>query len=132
LLTYYCWQCYAANDSPRGPCAECGEEIAPPQGTDYVALLLWALDHPLAERQMVAARTLGHRREPRARPPLLRLVTGAGDPYLGAEAVRALVAIDGVEQHRQLLEKLARSGSVVVRRAAADALAAPFRHQRQA
>jgi hypothetical protein len=122
MLTYYCWHCYATNDSPRGQCSNCGQEIARPAGAGYVDLLLWALHHPMAERQMIATRTLGRRREPCARRPLTELAVCADDPYLGAAALRSLIAIDGVGAHRELIKKLAGSESVIVKRAAQEAL----------
>lgn len=122
-MTYYCWRCYAANDRPHGSCAGCGQEIAAPAGEDYVDLLVWALGHPLPGRRMIAAQVLGQRRETRARGPLRELAAETADPYLAGQALSALLAIDGVTPHRELLETLAESGSTTVARVAKAALA---------
>lgn len=135
-MTHYCWRCYAANERPRGRCVQCGEEIAAPSKADYVDLLIWALQHPLPDRRMLAAQVLGRRREPRAREPLRKLALTTTDPYLAAQALDALVAIDGAEAHRKLLERLLVTGPAVVRRVAEGALNTPTailpnRHPRQ-
>jgi len=122
-MTYYCWHCYAANRRSRGACVGCGEEIAAPAGTDYVALLIWSLGHPLPDRRMIAARVLGQRRESRAREPLRELALDAADPYLAAQALSALIAIDGSAAHQELLEGLAESGPTLVKRVASALLA---------
>lgn len=88
-LTYYCWYCRAKNERLRGRCRECGREIAAPEGTPFDELLLWALDHPLVERRMVAVRALARRRVERAREPL-RALTSDADAYLAAAALDAL------------------------------------------
>jgi hypothetical protein len=122
-MTFYCWRCYAANDRPRGACSRCGGEIAAPPEADYVDLLVWSLRHPLVERRMIAAQVLGQRREPRARDRLQELAEDPADPYLAAQALSALIAIDGVGPHRRLLERLAQLGAPMVKRVATKALA---------
>jgi HEAT repeats len=121
-VTYYCWHCYAANRWSRRACVGCGEEVAAPAGTDYVALLIWSLGHPLPERRMIAAQVLGQRREPRARERLLELALEAADPYLAAQALSALIAIDGSPPHRALLQRLAKTGPTLVKHVARAAL----------
>ena len=120
-MTFYCWWCYAPNTVARGPCGACGKDIAGPAGATYVDMLLWALRHPVVERRMMAARILGQRREPRAREALETLATQEEDPYLAAEALRALFTIDGMEAHRDLAERLARHGAPAVRVVALEA-----------
>lgn len=117
MLTYYCWRCYGQNPHARGRCAHCGEESAPPEGVSFDERLLWALDHPLPERRLTAARTLGRRRLEAARPRLRELVSDP-DPYLAAAALEALVTIDGSEEHRALLDEARGGGSAPVRAAA--------------
>lgn len=94
-----------------------------PPGTTYVDQLLWALEHPLPERRLVAARVLGQRGEPRAATPLRSLVTNS-DPYLAATALHALAQICGVDQIRDVLREQQRSGPAPVRAAARAALGA--------
>lgn len=123
-MAYYCWSCYAESPHATGKCSACGEETAPPPGTSYADRLLWALDHPLPDRRMLAVELLGRRRERRAVTPLLMVALDPSDPYLAAEAVRSVVAIAGVDAVRETLERLAREGPVPARRKAARALAA--------
>ncbi len=122
-LTYYCWHCYAENADPTGACAQCGNEIGAPPGTDYVQMLLWSLGHPVGSQQMIAAQVLGQRREPQARSALRELALDRTDPYLAATALAALIEIDGPSAHRPLLAHLARAGAPVVRVVAEAALA---------
>lgn len=123
-LTYYCWHCYGENGGPEGACARCGKPISAPAEADYTARLLWALGHPVRERRMVAARVLGDRREPRARGALRALALDSGEPYLAAQALESLIAIDGSRRLRHLLERLADEGKgAPVRRVARQALA---------
>lgn len=93
-----------------------------PSGDIVRRPLLWALDHPLPDRRMLAAELLGRRRENRAVTPLLALALDPSDPFLAAEAVRSVVAITGVDAVRTTLERLAREGPVPARREAARAL----------
>lgn len=93
-----------------------------PSGDIVRRPLLWALDHPLPDRRMLAAELLGRRRENRAVTPLLALALDPSDPFLAAEAVRSVVAITGVDAVRTTLERLAREGPVPARREAAKAL----------
>ena len=121
-MNHYCWACYAVNDRPNGVCVECGGQIAAPAGTSYVELLLWELGHPLPDRQLLAAEILGKLRDPRACEPLRRLASESADPYLAAQALRSLLAIDGATMHRALLEELADTGAAPARAVASRAL----------
>jgi hypothetical protein len=111
-VNYYCWCCYGVNERSAGACVACGAQIAAPTGASYVELLLWELGHPLPDRQMIAAEVLGRLGDRRACAPLSRLVSEAADPYLAAQALRSLIAIDGVARHRSLLERLTHEGAV--------------------
>jgi hypothetical protein len=122
VVKYYCWSCYAANDRPRGTCSSCHGEIAAPAGTSYVELLIWELHHPLPDRQLIAAETLGKLRESRARETLQALASGSHDPYVAATALQSLLAIDGANACRHFLEELADKGSVPVKAVARAAL----------
>lgn len=121
-LTYYCWSCYAPSHAASGRCERCGGHIEAPSEADYADLLVWALDHPLAERRLVAAQALGQRREARAEGRLRELARDGEDPYLAAAAVQALVAIVGRQACTSLLTHLAQHGPAPVRRTAADVL----------
>jgi HEAT repeat protein len=127
-LTYYCFHCYGENAEPRGTCRHCGRRIEAPEGTSYTELLVWALDHPIGDVALRAAETLGLRRERRARDRLRELAVSRRDPYLAAEALRSLIRIEGEEELRPLLERLARSGSAPVRKVASEAIASRPSH----
>jgi HEAT repeat protein len=120
--TYYCWSCYSRSDESGGLCRRCGGPIEAPPVADYVDRLVWALDHPLAERRMVAARVLGERREVRATDRLYRLARSRHDPYLAATALRALVSITGRSACADLLADLVQHGPAPVRCTAANLL----------
>lgn len=122
-VVYFCWHCYDENDAPAGPCRHCGEPIEAPPGTSYVDQLVWALDHPLTERRMIAVRVLGQRGERRAIPKLRELAEKTDDPYLAAASLQALVSICGAPALPELLERLAAVGPPQVKAVAASALA---------
>ncbi len=117
MLTYFCWHCYGQTRRDRGRCEHCGQEIAPPAEATFDDRLLWALDHPLADRRMLAVHALAERQPRRARERLRALLDDQ-DSYVAAAAVDALVAIDGAEAQHALLEELSRSGPATVRAAA--------------
>lgn len=120
--TYYCWSCYAVADAATGRCVRCGQRIEAPPEADYADRLMWALDHPLVERRMVAVRVLGRRREARAAGRLRQLVASVDDPYLAAAALESLVAVVGRAACSDLLAELAGHGPAPVRRVALDLL----------
>ncbi len=118
----WCFLCYGVNDRPRGACQHCGHPIEEPAGLSIEQRLIWTLRHPDGDRAVLAARALGTRRAREAVPRLRQLVTEGRDPYLGAEALRALIAIEGTAGLGVWLEQLAASGPVMVRRVAHEAL----------
>jgi HEAT repeat protein len=89
----------------------------------YEDRLIWALRHPDGDRAIMAARVLGQRRARAAVPALRAVVVDGRDPYLAAEALRNLVAIEDPGQIRELLEGLASSDSFMVATVAKRALA---------
>jgi hypothetical protein len=121
-LHYYCYRCYRVVGESEGRCPHCGGWIEAPSGAEYADLLLWALRHPVADVAMTAARILGARREERAVGPLRALARQSDDPYLAAQAVRSLVAIEGLGPARDFLLEIAESGRLVPAAAAAEAL----------
>lgn len=120
-LRFYCYACYGLVPRTEGRCPNCGELVDPPPGTEY-ADLLWALRHPVVDVAMTAVGILGARHESRAVAPLRALARDSDDPYLAAEAVRSLVAIEGLEPEREFLLEIAESGRLVPAAAAARAL----------
>jgi HEAT repeat protein len=121
-LVRYCWHCYTQNPESGATCVGCGRPVDAPPGASYVDSLLWALGHPLPERQMIAARVLGELREQRAAQTLREIASTSDDPYLAARALTSLVQIEGVEPLAELLEDRAANGAVPVREAARAAL----------
>jgi hypothetical protein len=103
----WCFHCYAVNRDPSGPCVHCGAPIESPAGLSYDQQLIWTLDHPDGDRALTAARILGSLRSRDASPALREAVIAGRDPFLAAEALRSLIAIDGVERWRPWLEQLA-------------------------
>jgi hypothetical protein len=57
---------------------------------------MWTLGHPDGDRTVIAARIIGSLRSRDASPALRQAVTAHRDPYLAVEALRSLIAIDGV------------------------------------
>jgi hypothetical protein len=125
VTTWYCFHCYARNSRPTGVCTSCGVSIESPRPLTYDERLIWALDHPVPDTAITAARVLRDRRPPAAAEPLRRAVEHPRDPYLAAAALRALVAIEGVDATGPLLRQLASGGPVLLRRAAQAELEAP-------
>jgi HEAT repeat protein len=121
-LTYFCFECYAENERPEGACVRCGGAIEPPPDTSYADLLIWALHHPLAPVATHAAAVLGDVGDRRAIGPLHVLIDDPPDPYIAAAALASLVALQGVDELRPLLERLAREAAPPVRRVAKNSL----------
>jgi HEAT repeat protein len=123
---WWCPRCWRRLGGPGERCA-CGFDPAS-DDRDYVERLVATLRHPLGDRAVHAAATLGAIGDRRAVPGLLDAL-GAPDPYLQAEAARALGTL-GDRRAAPALAELARTGSVPGRRAADDALAALDRGRR--
>jgi len=121
--SYYCFACYRLNYAPSGPCQHCGREVAAPAEISFDAQLIWALHHPDADRATLAARTLGARRCAEAAAALEEVVLNPPDPFLGAEALRSLVAIKGVAELAPMLRDLSRDGPLLLAVVARGALA---------
>ncbi len=119
---FWCFHCYARNDHPNGPCSTCGEPVEAPASLSYVDGLIWALRHPDGDRALVAARTLGRLRAHEGVPALHEAVEAGTDIYIRAEALRSLIAIEGVESLRLGLDALSRDAPFNVRGIAREAL----------
>lgn len=120
---HWCFHCYGVNAQAQGACVHCGQWIEAPRGESFEQRLIWALEHPDGDRAILAARTLGVRRVREAIPGLRRLVTAGKDPYLAREALRSVIAIEGVDPLREwLLDVAAGESSMLsaVARAALD------------
>jgi len=122
---HWCYHCYGVNQAPSGPCVRCGKEIAPPDDLSYDQRLIWALGHPDGDRAIMAARTLGAHRAREAAPRLEEVASAGGDPFLAAEALRSLVAIEGADALRPFLTEIAEHGGLLPATVAAEALRGP-------
>jgi hypothetical protein len=121
-IAYHCFQCYGANPVASGRCVHCGGEIAAPPGASYDERLAWTLHHPDPDRAITAARILGERRAGSAAGALRDVVREPPDPFLAAEALRSLVAIEGPSEIRPLLEQVAAAESFLPAQVAREAL----------
>ncbi len=119
---YWCFHCYAVNPRSSGPCVHCGEEIAAPAGLSYDEQLIWALGHPDGDRAIMAAHTLGVRGSTQAAPHLRQVVEEEADPFLATEALRSLIAIEGVDPLRPFLESVAEHAGMLPAKVATEAL----------
>jgi HEAT repeat protein len=120
---FWCFRCYALNDHASGPCDVCGEPVEAPAGLSRVGSLIWTLRHPDGDRALLAAGILGRLRPRESIPALREAVEAGSDIYVRAEALRSLLAIEGVEPLRPWLEKLSRVPPINVRNIARRALA---------
>jgi HEAT repeat protein len=119
-VTWFCPSCFAELPETAGTCLQCGAGLVGP-GRDFEAALVGGLRHPLHDRRLMAARILGRRQAVAAVPALISVVDDSRDPYLAAEAVRALVAI-GTPDGLAVARHLASNGPVVAKAAARKAL----------
>ncbi len=120
---YWCFHCYAINPRSTGPCVRCGRPVEGPAHLSHEDRLVWALRHPDGDRAIVSARTLGRLRARAALPTLRAVIADGSDPYLAAEALASLIAIEGPDQIRELLVELAASDSFMVAMVAKRGLA---------
>jgi HEAT repeat protein len=124
MPTFYCWHCYGEVAARQQVCPRCGLSAEAPEGTDYTERLIWALHHPLPDRRLLAAQTLGPRGDTAAIAPL-RELTADPDPYVAAAALTSLVAVAGLRTNADLVHHLAAAGAAPVRAAARRLLASP-------
>ena len=122
---FWCFHCYALNDHPSGPCGVCGKPVEAPAGLSWVDSLIWTLRHPDGDRALIAAGTLGRLRAQESAPALRVAVETGTDIYLRAEALRSLIAIEGVEPLRPWLEMLSHGSPFNLRDIARQALDGP-------
>lgn len=121
-MTYFCPVCWAEVAAEQMICGRCGADLRAWEGQGYVEKLITALRHPEPTTPLRAAWLLGRLRAREAVPPLMELARSSPDLFLREAAVEALGRI-GDPRSLELLRALARSESVLVRRAARRALA---------
>jgi HEAT repeat protein len=123
MPVFYCWHCYHEVTGEHAVCPYCGRATEPPDDADYTRRLVWALRHPLPDRQLLAAQTVGRRGDPAAIPALRELVTDP-DPYVAAAALTSLVTLAGLDTLTDLVRDLADGAVAAPVRAAARHLLA--------
>jgi hypothetical protein len=104
----------AAGRPPTGAASRPDED-----SRSYEDKLIAALRGPLPDRRVLAARILGRRRSRAAIGALEAIAREPEDPYLAAEAARALVSID---PDLPIVAELARAGPSLVRNAVRSAV----------
>jgi len=112
---FWCFHCYALNAHPTGPCDVCSEPVEAPAGLSRVDSLIWTLRHPDGDRAQLAAGILGRLRAHESVPALREVVRDGNDIFLREEALRSLIAIEGIEPLRSWLEEVSRVLPVVLR-----------------
>jgi HEAT repeat protein len=112
-MTWFCVACFEEIDGPGQRCPSCGAQAEDDLPT-YEGKLVTALNHRLPDRQVLAARILGTIRSQAAIPTLAGLAEDGGDPYLAAEAARALAKI---EPEHPVVRRLEADGPLLSRRA---------------
>jgi HEAT repeat protein len=90
-----------------------------PRPPSYEGKLIAALRGPLPDRRVLAARILGRLRSRAAIPTLEAIAREREDPYLAAEAARALASID---PELPAVRELARAGPALIRNAVRSAI----------
>jgi len=121
-VTYFCPVCWAEMAAEQMICGRCRADLRAWEGKGYVEKLIAALRHPEPTTPLRAAWLLGRLRARDAVLPLMELARSSPDLFLREAAVEALGRI-GDPRSLELLRALARSDSVLVRRAARRALA---------
>lgn len=120
MITWFCPSCFAEVAPHDDRCEACGARI--PVRDDYEDGLIAALRrHRLEDRRVLAASILGRRRCERAVPHLIEVARDDPDPYVAAEAVRALCLIGGAEA-AATVRSLTEAPAFMVRRAAQECL----------
>jgi hypothetical protein len=110
--TWFCLECFSELDAGTSHCPQCAASVG--DSDAYEAKLIQALNHRLPDRQVLAARILGELRSHAAIRRLAALAEDLSDPYLAAEAARALALID---PDHPVVRRLGASGPLLSRAA---------------
>jgi len=122
MITYYCPRCWQRVQELDRSCPHCQAAISELlDERSFEEKLIAALGHSLPSVQVRSAWLLGRLRATAAVDALLALVQGPADVYTKAAAVEALGRIED-PRTRPLLEALARTGAVILRQPAREAL----------
>jgi hypothetical protein len=123
-LTWFCLVCFAEIDSEHDRCPRCDADLRALDAEQFDRRLIRVLRHRLADHRLLAARILGRRRTLDAVRSLADVAEHDADPFVAAEAVRALARL-GNPEALAAVHRVAARGSVIPRRAAHVALGSP-------
>jgi MFS family permease len=122
MIQWFCLECFGEVEAGARRCPWCGADLNKSDAQDFDGKLIRALDHRLSDRRILAVRALGARRTGSAVPSLVRLAGHDQDPYVAAEAVRALTLIGHPEGLEVVRRMAGEDCSVVVKSAARESL----------
>jgi HEAT repeat protein len=120
MITYYCPQCWTIVQEGDITCPGCGYALGGFTQSSYEDKLIIALGHPVQERQLIAAQTLGKMGSVRALPAFLAIVQRERENYFLVRAVleaaaripdprRLEVLQEGTRHPSRMIQQLARS-----------------------
>jgi HEAT repeat protein len=93
-MTYFCARCWSPLDGQEKTCPACGCDLASFSELSAEEKFILALDHPVADNQMIAVRMLGRLGSRRALPGLEKILRDPqADYYLLSEVLEALAGI---------------------------------------
>ena len=121
MVAYFCPGCWARVPGTAATCPVCAADLAHLDRDAFDAKLIRALDHPESQTARRAAHILGDRGTLSAILALMAHCETGADPYLRAEIALTLRCVGGPDG-AAALARLAEDPSVIVRRAAAEAL----------
>jgi len=123
-MRFYCPKCWWDFGEDFQRCPQCGLNIGEySNAKDWVEKLIDALEHPEPETVIRVVGILGTLQNERAVAPLIRLVQKTKDVYIARAAIGALSRFDTPESRRFLKDAAATHPALMVRKAAAEAVA---------
>ena len=97
MLTFFCPNCFSELPSAECVCAQCGYDCTQQGQESYDHKLMNALNHPVADYRILAARLLGLRHAQEALPALASaLWEYEQDLYFCRAALTAIIEIGGL------------------------------------
>ncbi len=120
MITYYCPQCWAIVQEGDTTCPHCGYALGEFTQSAYEDKLIIALGHPVQERQLIAAQTLGSIGSVRAVPAFLGIVQRERENYFLVRAVleaaaripdprRLKILQEGTKHPSRMIQQLAEA-----------------------
>jgi predicted amidophosphoribosyltransferase len=118
--TFFCPSCGKQGPDDDAVCPSCGKSTRHWREHAFEERLLLTLHHPIQEHRMMAIQILGQRKYKRAVPFFAEMIAAGQDVYTLSEIVYALSQMN-TEDSRQLITKLRKHPSAVVRTACDEA-----------